>query len=240
MKNLSLMVVLLLFVITFPAKAQQSEVVSYGAYRDMIQQRKTDGVVELEAAIPSSNSYAVGAIAHGTGEITVLNGKLYLDYGEDGIGNSEHTTPQGEQAVLLAVSEVAQWQSFTIENALSQEDLFLEILGIAMDADIDVDEPFPFLLEGSFDSLLIHVINRRNPAFTGHGGKEKFYHMYKENRQNQQATVVGFYSALTQGIYTHPGESWHLHAVIQDGDIGAHVDGITSGANMILKLPVSP
>lgn len=239
MKTTILKGLMLALVLTFPVKAEQSEVVSYGAYREMIQQRKSDGVVDLQAAIPTLNSYAVGAIAHGTGEITVLDGEYYLDYGEDGVGNSLHTVPQGEQAVLLAVSQVEQWKSFTIEDALDQEGLFLEILGLAMDADIDVDKPFPFLLEGNFDSLLIHVINRRNPAFTGHGGKEKFYHQYREHRENQQATIVGFYSALTQGIYTHPGESWHLHAVIKDENVGAHVDGIASGSNVTLKLPAA-
>lgn len=220
-----------------PVHADQSEVVSYGAYREMIQQRKTDGVVELQAALPAVNGYAVGAVEHGSGEITLLDGKLYLDYGADGMGNSVHTTPQGEKAVLLAVSEVEQWQSVVIEEPLDQEDLFMEILGLAMDAELDIDKPFPFLLEGNFSELEIHVINKRNPDFTGPGSKVKFYHQHREQRNNQQATIVGFYSALKQGVYTHPGESWHLHAVIEDENIGAHVDGIASGTNIILKLP---
>jgi len=222
----------------FTASAEQREVISYGAYKEMIQQRKSDGVIELQAAIPVTDSYAVGAIEHGRGEITVLDGKVYLDYGMDGMGQSIHTIPEGEKAVLLAVSQVEQWQSFTIENALNQEELFLEILGLAMDADLDVDRPFPFLLEGSFDQLQIHVINERNPAFTGHGWKEKFYYQYRELRKNQQGTVIGFYSALQQGVYTHPGESWHLHVVIKDENIGAHVDGIVGGSNLRLKLPM--
>ncbi|MBT3968663.1 MAG: hypothetical protein HOL04_11520 [Gammaproteobacteria bacterium] len=222
----------------FIASAEQSEVVSYGAYKEMIQQRKSEGVIELQTAIPVTDSYAVGAIEHGRGEITVLDGRIYLDYGIDGMGQSAHTIPQSEQAVLLAVSQVEQWQSVTIEGAMNQEDLYMEILGLAMDADFDVDKPFPFLLEGNFDQLQIHVINERNPAFTGHGGREKFYHQHRELRTNQRATVVGFYSALQQGIYTHPGESWHLHAVIEGEKIGAHVDRIVSGSNIRLKLPV--
>lgn len=237
-KNLLILLMLSFFLSGMVARADQTEVVSYGSYREMIQQRKTDGVVELQAAIPATNSYAVGAVEHGTGEITVLDGNLYLDYGEDGLGKSVHTIPQGEQAVLLAVSQVEKWQSFTIESALDQEDLFVEILGLAMDAEFDIDKPFPFLLEGNFSKLQIHVINKHNPAFTGHGGKVKFYHQHREQRNNQQATIIGFYSALGQGVYTHPGESWHLHAVIKDENVGAHVDGISNNANITLKLPI--
>jgi len=34
---------------------------------------------------------------------------------------------------------------------------------------LNVDAPFLFLLEGSFDELALHVINGRNPKLGGHG-----------------------------------------------------------------------
>ena len=102
---------------------------------------------------------------------------------------------------------------------------------------LDTDKPFPFLLEGFFKELKIHVINGQNSEFEGHGGKEQFFIMSKETRNHQTATVVGFYSASSQGIYTHPDESWHLHAVIEDQNIGAHVDDISILNGSILKLP---
>jgi len=93
---------LLSFFISSTVAAEEIEVKSYGHYKKMIHMKNTDGVVGLKKAISGKNSYAVGAIQQGVGEITVLNGKIYLDYGKDGIGNSIHTIPPHEKAVLLA------------------------------------------------------------------------------------------------------------------------------------------
>jgi len=227
---------LLSLIISGTVAAEATEVKSYGHYKKMIHMKNTDGIVGLKMAIPEHNSYAVGAIQDGTGEITVLNGKAYLDYGKDGIGSSIHTIPPHEKAVLLAVSNVDKWQSTEIKKPLPKEDLFKVILSKANEMGLDTSKPFPFLLEGRFKNLEIHVINGQNPKFGGHGSKEKMFHMAKETKGHQAATIVGFYSADDQGTYTHPGESWHLHAIIND--IGAHVDEIHSGMNVTLRLPV--
>ena len=71
---------LLSLLISGIAAAEAVEVKSYGHYKKMIHMKNTDGVVGLKMAIPKHNSYAVGAIQDGAGEITVLNGKIYLDY----------------------------------------------------------------------------------------------------------------------------------------------------------------
>lgn len=220
------------------ANANGREITNYGHYKKMIHMKKTKGVINLRNAIPSVNSYAVGAIQQGLGEITVLNGKVWLDYGKDGIGNSLNTIPADEKAALLAVSQVKEWQNSNIHNALSKEELFEAILKKAKERGLNSKKPFPFLLEGNFRKLLIHVINGQNPKFGGHGGKVKLFYQEKEERENQEATIVGFYSANSQGVYTHPGESWHLHAVIRDENIGAHVDDISTNENVTLKLPL--
>lgn len=234
--NKYILLLLSLFIGIVPISAEGFEVKSYGNYKKMIHMKNTDGVIGLKEAISSKNSYAVGAIQKGTGEITVLEGKIYLDYGEDGIGNSVHTIPPHEKAVLLAISNVDKWQSSKISKPLAKDNLFKAILLKAKEQGLDTNKPFPFLLEGRFKELQIHVINGQNPKFKGHGGKEKMFKMAKETRGDQAATIVGFYSADDQGTYTHPEESWHLHAIIDD--IGAHVDDIYSGMNITLKLPI--
>ncbi len=69
------------------AFAESINLKSYGKYKRMIHMNNTEGVIGLKKAIPAKNSYAVGAIQNGSDEITVLNGKVYLDYGKDGMGN---------------------------------------------------------------------------------------------------------------------------------------------------------
>jgi len=232
-------IVAALFVMTLVvnATANNTDIQSYGHYKKMMHMKKTDGVVNLQKSIPSANAYAVGATHQGLGEITVIDSKVWLDYGKDGLGNSTNIIPADEQAVLLAVSQVKDWDLISIRNGLSKKQLFKVILEKAKQYGLDKDAPFPFLLEGSFNKLKIHVINGQDPKSKGHGDKTSFLKKIQEERNNQQATVVGFYSASTQGIYTHPGESWHLHAVIRDENIGAHVDDLTTSKNVILKLP---
>jgi len=218
--------------------AEEIKVQSYGHYKKMIHMEDTAGVVGLKQAIAAENSYAVGAIQDGKGEITILNGKVYLDYGKDGIGGSLNKIPLDEKAVLLATAKVDKWKSVKISTPLPKEQLFEVILAKAKEHGLNIEKPFPFLLEGFFKELKIHVINGQNPKFQGHGGKEKLFNMALEIKVRQAATVVGFYSASNQGVYTHPGESWHLHAVIDEQNIGAHVDDLHTGHVMTLKIPV--
>lgn len=220
------------------AYAESINIESYGHYKKMIHKKNTDGVIGLKKAIASKNSYAVGAIQKGAGEITVLNGKVYLDYGKDGIGNALNTIPEHEKAVLLATTTVEKWQSIKISSPMPKEHLFKTILSKAKEHGLDVEKPFPFLLEGGFKELKIHVINGQNPKFEGHGGKEKMFKMSTDIKTHQMATVVGFYSASNQGVYTHPNESWHLHTIIEEQNISAHVDDIHTGMSITLKLPV--
>ncbi len=220
------------------SKIDTFKIKSYGHYKKMIHMKKTKGVVNLQKVIPANNGYAIGAIQKGLGEITIVNSEIWLDYGKDGLGNSSNSIPADEKAVLLATSQVKAWKTTKLHNAFLKEQLFQTILIKAKQHGIDINVPFPFILEGNFNMLLLHVINGQNTEFKGHGGKVKLFKQAKEERKNQEATVIGFYSADNQGVYTHPGESWHLHAVIKDENIGAHVDGISTNKNVNLKLPL--
>ena len=232
-----LVILVFLYCYSGTSFANDFNVKSYGYFKKMVHRKKTEGVVDLQTAIPPVNGYAVGAIQKGLGEITVINSEVWLDYGNDGIGHSVNSAPADEQAVLLVTSQIEKWQEILLQDQLSKERLFKFILEQAEQHGLDTNAPFPFVLEGSFDNLSLHVINGQNPKFGGHGKVGHLFKQIKEERNKQKAIVIGFYSASTQGVYTHPGESWHLHAVIQDENIGAHVDDISILNGSILKLP---
>ncbi len=232
-----LTIIVFLYCYSDTSFANNFNVTSYGHFKKMVHMKKTEGVVDIQKAIPPVNGYAIGAIQKGLGEITVIDNEVWLDYGKDGIGHSVNSIPADEKAVLLATSQVEKWQEIRVQNQLSKERLFTFILEQAKQHGLDVNAPFPFILEGSFDNLLLHVINGLNPKSGGHGKKSHLFKQIKEERNKQKSIVIGFYSASTQGVYTHPGESWHLHAVIQEENIGAHVDDISILNGSILKLP---
>ena len=211
---------------------------SYGNFSRMVHTKQIEGVANLHDVIPAANGYAVGAIQNGSGEITIIDNEEWLDYGKDGIGNSINEVPADEETVLLVTAQVADWREIKIPQNFDKHGLFEFILAEAKQHGLDIQAPFPFLLQGSFESIEFHVINGINPKFEGHGSQGHFFNQKKAQRDDQKAVVIGFYSAELQGVYTHPGESWHLHVAIKGENIGAHVDDIVAKQNTLLKLPI--
>lgn len=206
----------------------------YGHFQKMVQNKDVAGTTDLKTAISAPNMYAVGALAGGAGEITLLNSQVWLAYGKDGLDKTTTTIPQGEEALLLVTAEVETWQEVVVPKEMSEEELHQFIVDQAAAHEIDPSAPFPFLLEGHFD-LEWHVVNGPNPDFQGHGGPP-FLIQVKETVEQKAATIIGFYSADIQGVFTHPGESWHLHVLFAEEEKAGHVDKLLV-RDAVLKLP---
>ncbi len=210
---------------------------NYGHFTQMIHQGNTKGVVTIQNIVSQNSIYALGALENGIGEISIINSEIWLDHGKDGIGNEKFIRTKNKKAVLLVSAQVRQWQTVQIPKNLNRDEIYAFIINAAIKNGIDISKPFPFLLEGMFDTLKIHVINGKNRHFAGHGSGETFYKQIKQTRNKQEAIVIGFFSADNQGVYTHPGDSWHLHTIIKDEKISAHVDDISTSNDVILKIP---
>lgn len=101
---------------------------------------------------------------------------------------------------------------------------------------LDTEAPFPFMLEGNYFDLDWHVLNGPSARGGGHntGG---FLNKINEHRAQTGGRVIGFYSARSQGVFTHPGESWHLHIVFEKEGKAGHIDAISVRKGSLLKLP---
>jgi alpha-acetolactate decarboxylase len=212
-------------------------ITNYGNFKQMMHTGKTDGVVNLQEALDLPHIYAVGAIAQGAGEITVIDGQVWLDYSADGLGNAQRKIPAGEKAVLLVRAQVENWLSVKVPEDMSIQALHVFILAQAEAHGLDPMEPFPFLLEGSFYKVDWHLVNgKRTPA----AGQKHFppFNKLTDHRDQAEGMVIGFYSASNQGAYTHPGESWHLHIVFDTEEAG-HLDALSVKEGALLKLPVN-
>lgn len=206
----------------------------YGHFQKMVQNKDVAGTVDLKTALSAPNMYAVGALAGGAGEITVNNSQVWLAYGKDGLEKTTTSVLEGEEALLLVAADVETWREVALPNEMSEEELHQFIVDQAAAHDIDTSVPFPFLLEGHFD-LDWHVINGPNPDFQGHGGPP-FLIQVEETVEQKAATIIGFYSADIQGVFTHPGESWHLHVLFAEEEKAGHVDKLLV-RDAVLKLP---
>lgn len=239
MKRLILIAVfscLILASVSARASSQPFNLHYYGNFKQMVQMKKIDGVVALKTALSPPSTYAVGAIKKGEGEITVFNSNVWLSYGKDGLNKTVRAIPKDEQAALLVTAQVNDWQEVVLPKNMFEPELNQFIVEQAKKHKIDPNIPFPFLLEGQFQDLEWHVIDGLNPQFRGHGGPPPFIQL-TEQRKQIPAMVVGFYSAATQGVFTHPGSSWHSHVLFQDENKAGHVDRMAVQKDSILKLP---
>ena len=211
-------------------------ITNYGNFRQMMHTGKTEGVIGLQEALDLPHVYAVGAIAQGAGEITVIDSRIWLDYGAEGLGHAKNRIPAGEEAVLLVRAQVEKWLAVKVPEDMFLQELHVFILTQAEAHGLAPEEPFPFLLEGSFYNVDWHLVNgKRTPA----AGQQHFppFNKLTEHRDQAEGTIIGFYSAANQGVYTHPGESWHLHIVFAKEEKAGHLDTLAVKQGTILRLP---
>ncbi len=216
----------------------------YGNFKKMVHMKKVDGIVDLKTALDGKHVYAVGAIKNAEGEITVRDGKVWLSYGRDGLDKPVHEIPSGEQAALLVTAEVEKWKEIAIPKDMDEPELYSFILAEAKKAGLDTNKPFPFLINGSVQNIVWHVINGTNELNMHrmhiHGyGENSLLEKLVEKREAVTALLIGFYSANIQGVFTHPGESWHTHVIIKDENKAGHVEKFGVGKDSVLKLPVN-
>lgn len=239
-----LLVLFALFCCVVPSRAEESglpfDLKYYGSFKKMMHMKKVDGVVDIKSALTGIHIYAVGAIKNAQGEIIVHDGKVWLSYGKDGLDRVTHEIPEGEQAMLLVTAEVERWKEIIIPKDMGEPELYEFILAEAKKAGLDTKNPFPFLIEGQANNLVWHVINGTNTHdMSGHGhGGHNFIKSIVEKREQVSVVLTGFYSADIQGVFTHPGESWHTHVIIKDENKAGHVEKFGVLKNSTLKLPV--
>jgi acetolactate decarboxylase len=233
----------LFFQASFLMAAEPFNLRYYGSFKKMmhmVRMKKVVGVVDLKRALSGPHTYAVGAIRGGKGEITVIDNEIWLAYGNGGLGRIKRRIPGGEQASLVVTAQVRDWQEITVPKQMSEPQLHDFIVKQAERYGLNTKKPFPFLIKGPFQDVKWHVINGLNPEFTGHfkghGGKPPFIQL-KEHIEQTSGVIIGFYSADVKGVFTHPGESWHLHILIRDKERAGHVDEVVVGKGAVLKLP---
>ncbi len=216
------------------------EVRVHGALRAMFHEGQTGAIVTLDAMLPNPDLYAVGALADLSGEITIVGGKTYLSYPE-GADNTrtERTSRTSAGAALLVTAEVPAWHSVTTENSIRFEELEEAIAKLATSAGMSFDERFPFLLEGDFEDLQWHVIDGSRLAAGGTSHQDHLKASIQVSLDRTSATLVGFYSAGDQGVFTHMGSRTHIHCVLEEPLATGHVDHVTIPTGTTVKFPAA-
>lgn len=198
--------------------------------------------VTLAQAMKEPHAYGVGALPGLEGEITVLDGKAYIARSHaGGIRVDGPETRPTDSAAMLTVAHVDKWNVFKTNKALDQQGLEKFIAKCARLDGLDVEKPFPFVLQGKVTDLATHVLNGACPMRPGAKlAADEQPWRYQSNRP-MQAKIVGFYAADAVGKLTHAGTSVHAHALFDFHGVTttAHVERMAVAPGATLRLPAT-
>jgi hypothetical protein len=207
----------------------------------MLHEGKTGPAVKLSRFFPDGGDpslYAVGALAGMKGEVTVIGGQTWLSYGEDGRARIEKPPVPQESAALLVSAKVPAWRVLTFEYAVGSDDLDEMIATLARKAGLEpASARFPFVLEGNFRELEWHVLAGPPPA----GADSPADHLSGATQlrlDRASGTILGFYSASDEGVFTHAGSKTHLHVVLPQPLASGHVDHLIVAQGTRVRFPI--
>ena len=191
------------------------------------------GKVPLQQFFERKNLYAVGPVAGLDGEITAIDGMFHIarvKHGEIKTDGDLSTT-----ASFLVWSEVSAWKQPVVlgKKAGNHAQLEKQIEFLAAKEGVDTTKPFPFIIEGTIESVDYHILvpKESHEAGSGHMDSAK-----KISSKGVAAKIVGFFSKHHEGIFTHRGSAAHLHILEGNGDSG-HVDEIVLNAEARVSFP---
>jgi len=217
-----------------------------GIQKEIFKTGKAASVISLESLANRPGLYAVGPIDGLDGEITIFNSKPYITKvrGKDYI--IDNTLKHG--AFFLVWTEQTAWKDVTVPNTVKgYVDLQKFVKAQAQTVGIDTNKPFPFLLAGTPVEIKWHINVDRTE------GKPITNELFVKSKEpfvtrNEPVDIIGFYSEHHAGVFLpsynpaiKEGSGMqnviHIHLVSRTSKAAGHIDNITLGDGMVLRLP---
>lgn len=230
-------VILLLVSLIGCSSNDKVEVVHYGALKNAMKQNDLAAYVSSDS-IDLKNFYALGALEGLEGELLIMDGQVYTSSQGDTTNNTLIQKKNIDfSANFLVGAKVSKWISLDVPKSIkTKSDLEKFVTEKAIEQGFDKADPFPFLLKGSTKSTSWHVVNwDANDSIHTHEKHVKSG-IYDTDLE-KDVIILGFYSEQHKGIFTHHSSFLHMHVLNDEKEIMGHLDDLTLGAKMILKLP---
>ena len=94
-------------------------------------------------------------------------------------------------------------------------------------------ETMPFVIDGEFVRLEAHVVRGGCP----HAPAGKKVEPWRETRTSTKGRLVGFRTDRPAGEMTHHGTRIHVHLLLEDSPLVAHVDDVVVKSGSVIRLP---
>ncbi|MFT5422877.1 MAG: hypothetical protein ACI89L_000646 [Phycisphaerales bacterium] len=207
-----------------------------GAMREVMREGHTQARFALDR-LTDPGVVAVGALEGLAGEITVLDGKVWVTSFDGDTLSTSGPAPDGEaSATLLALARVPRW---SVTERIAEDATISDLVaGQVAASGLDTAGPFPFVLVPEFTSLELHVIRGYCPAGSTPEDADTVPWRWESERA-KNVTIVGVYAPGQAGVMTHHGSDIHAHAILEiDGHrVTAHIDEAKLSGVVRVRLP---
>ncbi|MFK8101026.1 MAG: acetolactate decarboxylase [Saprospiraceae bacterium] len=211
------------------------QVAYQGALKNMMHKGDLSAQAKLADFKDKEHLYAIGALENLKGEIQIFDGKAFNTMVSDTVLSYDQSFDK--KAALLVYASVSRWKTINLpEEIMSYQQLENYLPQVAKENQINTNQPFPFLIEGTAPSFDWHVINWKE-GDTEHSHEKHIRSGLYGTIQNRAVQFLGFYSDSHHAIFTHHTTNMHIHVKTLDNKIAGHADDLTLGKGMILKLP---
>ncbi len=220
-----------------PAAAWRGDVEHWGTLREALRDGQDQARVAV-AEVARKGVYALGALEDLRGEITVVDGEVWISEGHAERPSTTRGLTTDASATVLFAAEVHSWRAIVVETDVDPSELDAYIAQQARSLGIDTSRPFPFLIEGGLRHLDMHVLAGECPIRARMLGEEMSSPAYQLHSPSVEGRLVGMYAADSSGILCHMGSSTHVHVLLdQDGGLTGHAETVGLAAGAVLELP---
>jgi len=242
---LLLPVIMLMTPNTFSAEpkrpAWSGKIQQWGTLREVMHGTTMEGQVRLSKVMDTPHVYGIGAPAKLRGEIVIADGEAWIAEIRDSDRiDTRQTDGSDDSAVFLAVAQVPSWLEVRVNRDVAADEFDDFLRETLRSAGLEDSDTVPFVVEGRFPSLDLHVLNGQCPFAEEKSKVEGAGPPHRKSYKHAAGLLVGFYSEHGAGRITHHWTRTHVHALLEteanDRAVG-HVDAVTLKSGTIVRLP---
>ena len=229
-----------------PGTAGVPEVETFGTIAQLVRDHDAGAKVDLASVTRRPHAYAVGSLENLRGEITIVDGEVWLSYppARPGAAVRVVKTAGGNEAAAFLVAthadERADWTAIDLPDGLASRDAAARLARWARERGLGGPDgrPVPFRLDGELTSLTLAIVDGRLVP-PGPGTEESMKRAQViETHARARGTLVGFCSFAPAGsTFTIPGQPCHVHAVLPEERATGHAQDFVVAPGATLWMP---
>jgi len=205
----------------------------FGSQGDFIS-GKTLNPVSLERFAGLESLYGVGPLEHGCGEVSIFDSVTLISQVDQ--AQVKVTIDQQYRAGFLVYAIVEKWRRATIRAPIQDESgLEKQLLPLAVESGIDIDQPFPYLIHCHVSRAQFHVL-----CISSSAGYSPELHEKAKVRfmlAEEAVEIIGFYSRRHRGVFTPRDSDFHMHLRTLDNCVSGHLEAFACPQGMTIYLP---